>query len=343
MWTSAPVRRHRLAAGALLGPPCRWFETMTIIDPRPAVFIIGMEDGYRSSELERQLALQGLGWTHVDGVDLRRMPLSADNYVDQEAARILLRRDMSPGEIGCALAHRNVYKRILASDCEYAIVLEDDAVLVDRIDLSLVVDVLRSALPRMLQLRTNPSTSIVIPGQQLVAASGARAFRVGVPPTSTVGYAINRPAAMALIDNDRRVSNVADWPIRATMAIAFFAPASPPVTFDSSATSVIGSRATPLSKWGVRASRLSRLGRTVLHTTWFKHRELYGSYRTYFMHEFVRIPVYVWARHFGHSVNARSSEAPTAARRPLSAVLSRMNSAPAPAPNHGGRSDDDPM
>ena len=36
---------------------------------------------------------------------------------------------MSPTEIGCAWSHRNVYKRLINSEEEYALVLEDDAIL----------------------------------------------------------------------------------------------------------------------------------------------------------------------------------------------------------------------
>ena len=35
-------------------------------------------------------------------------------------------REPLPGEIGCTLSHRECYRRLLWSDCKYALILEDD-------------------------------------------------------------------------------------------------------------------------------------------------------------------------------------------------------------------------
>lgn len=40
-------------------------------------------------------------------------------------------RSLLPGEIGCTLSHRECYRRLLESDCELALVLEDDAQFAD--------------------------------------------------------------------------------------------------------------------------------------------------------------------------------------------------------------------
>ncbi|MDP2226984.1 MAG: glycosyltransferase family 25 protein [Moraxellaceae bacterium] len=83
----------------------------------------------RRQGMTAQLFAMGLLHEFVDGV--RGSELSTDDRSGKvgstEAMRHNIGRDMTAGEIGCALSHQNVYDKILAEGHDYACVLEDDA------------------------------------------------------------------------------------------------------------------------------------------------------------------------------------------------------------------------
>lgn len=84
----------------------------------------------RRAGMAAQLTALGLEFEFVDAV--RGSALSAKDRADVLAPAEKIRaniggRDMTDGEIGCALSHQSVYDRILASPQERAFVLEDDA------------------------------------------------------------------------------------------------------------------------------------------------------------------------------------------------------------------------
>ncbi|WP_170228278.1 glycosyltransferase family 25 protein [Denitratisoma oestradiolicum] len=84
----------------------------------------------RRQLMEAQLALPGLPACRivpaVDGRALDAVTLA--RIYDAEAAR-RWERELTPGEIGCALSHLAVYERVVAENLPWALVLEDDALI----------------------------------------------------------------------------------------------------------------------------------------------------------------------------------------------------------------------
>jgi len=92
------------------------------------IFVISLKDAAdRRAFVSGQLEALGLEYEFVDAV------WGKDHYTDpayydrQKALRIEL-RDMTPGEVGCALSHQKVYDMIAERGLPYALVMEDDAV-----------------------------------------------------------------------------------------------------------------------------------------------------------------------------------------------------------------------
>ncbi|MGL4601027.1 MAG: glycosyltransferase family 25 protein [Plesiomonas sp.] len=87
-----------------------------------------------SSEINRRQSIKNkldflmLNFEFVDAVDFR-FEKSADVINEISEYEFNSPRDMTSAEIGCALSHRNVYKKIIADNIDYGVVLEDDAVL----------------------------------------------------------------------------------------------------------------------------------------------------------------------------------------------------------------------
>ena len=84
--------------------------------------------------MEAQLARLGLEAEFVEAVDgLELSDATIKANCNDQGFDYTDKRRLSPTEMGCAWSHRNVYKRLINSEEEYALVLEDDAVLTPEI------------------------------------------------------------------------------------------------------------------------------------------------------------------------------------------------------------------
>jgi len=80
----------------------------------------------RRERITAQLQQLGLPWTRLPAVDARQLTDAQRAALDTVAYR--RKHGMAPldGELGCYLSHVEAMRRLLASDCEFALVLEDD-------------------------------------------------------------------------------------------------------------------------------------------------------------------------------------------------------------------------
>lgn len=105
-----------------------WDELQRAFD---RIFVVTLE---RATERQARVRerLAGLHFEFHLGVDKRALDaerLRAEGY-DEAAARRVSRRSrpMTPGEIGCALSHRQLYRAALEHGWERVLVFEDDVV-----------------------------------------------------------------------------------------------------------------------------------------------------------------------------------------------------------------------
>ena len=78
-------------------------------------------------------SLGGFDWVEslvIDGVDAKHLLKIPDIY-DFKAFEYLNKRTILVGELGCALAHLNAYKKIVENSWDWALVLEDNARIFD--------------------------------------------------------------------------------------------------------------------------------------------------------------------------------------------------------------------
>lgn len=95
------------------------------------IFVINLaRHSHRRAFMEMQLDGIGLGFEFFDAIDGRLLGADelARNY-DSGLAHATIERDLTPGEIGCALSHLGVYQRMVADGLPFALVLEDDALI----------------------------------------------------------------------------------------------------------------------------------------------------------------------------------------------------------------------
>jgi glycosyl transferase family 25 len=96
-------------------------------------FIISLpKDTHRRAHLERQLRKTDIPFSVIEAVNGAALPAGelAVAYDRRKAVR-LFNRELSKGEIGCALSHLAVYRKMVAEDIPCALILEDDASILD--------------------------------------------------------------------------------------------------------------------------------------------------------------------------------------------------------------------
>ena len=289
------------------------------------VFVIGLPDAFRGAPLEAELGRAGIPSLRCDGVCIEAESMDRLEEFDAESAMLLLRRRMSASELGCALAHQRVYARVIAEGLKSAIVFEDDARLLRALDLPALADLLAVEHPRIIALHAPPGFAVVDASRSHTGGATELAFTAIVPPTTTTAYALNRSAAEILACRGRPISHVADWPIAAETHCEFLVLGEPVAVPDDTAGSQVER---PTAHVGRGRHAVSWL-RRVLHVDWVRHRHVYGDYRTFLMHEFIRHPVYAWAQRRSRS---RAHHAPLAASSMLTwplHVLRAPHAAPA--------------
>ena len=174
----------------------------------------------RRKSMETQLASLGLEAEFVEGVDgleLSEATIKA-NYKQMYGG-------LSPTEIGCAWSHRNVYKRLIDSEEEYALVLEDDAVLPPEIVpfLELIPEIVSDwELISLFWTHRSHGRSYIFRNRyplnlynqhKLELGSQARKYRLGellVPVYGALAYMVSRQGANLLMRHNTPIVTTSD-------------------------------------------------------------------------------------------------------------------------------------
>jgi glycosyl transferase family 25 len=93
------------------------------------VFVISLSRSIeRRDRIKKIMADQGISLSFVDAVDGRELNNCRINEIRDRSNyfKNQRKRNLSRGEIGCALSHLKIYKHIIDNDIEYALIFEDD-------------------------------------------------------------------------------------------------------------------------------------------------------------------------------------------------------------------------
>ena len=169
------------------------------------ISLVGAES--RRQSMRRQLDALGVDYEIVDAVEGRSLSAADLERVCDFRKMRRLGRVLSPGEIGCALSHLAIYRRIVAERLEAACVLEDDVVLSS--------DYPELANRAAAFMRGRPGVHLLGEG---ISRPYGYAGRLGGIYRSTVlkraygtfSYVVTREAAMALMGALSPVCRVAD-------------------------------------------------------------------------------------------------------------------------------------
>lgn len=152
----------------------------------------------------RQLAAQGLAFERFPAVDGRALT-PEERTRSYSPVRALLDRGfgLRAGEIGCALSHIGIYRRMVDEGLAFVCILEDDATLGPGF----------AAALREVEQTFDPTRGQVIMlsnGKYLPDSSEKTEFRRLETAMFTDAYVITRPAAAAILRENFPVFRVAD-------------------------------------------------------------------------------------------------------------------------------------
>lgn len=175
---------------------------------RLGIFVIGVRSALRSLTLGPFLDRSDWPATYLEPVDLRGSDYAG--WVDEEALRLFFGRPLAAGEVGCGLAHRQVYQLADAQSLDWALVCEDDA--------EMTQDIQREIVLITQQLPINTPTIVSLFAED--ADAGRSRLRIGelelvclrFPPTHTVAYLMNARALRIAAESPLKVMSTADWP-----------------------------------------------------------------------------------------------------------------------------------
>ncbi|WP_102408555.1 glycosyltransferase family 25 protein [Parabacteroides bouchesdurhonensis] len=167
----------------------------------------------------------------VEAVDGRELPgeeiprlFDTEHFMDRYHGRIPLM-----GEIGCTLSHRKCYRKLLESDEEYALILEDDATFLYPEKMASYYEACRKLISGKADVILSSSRCLLYTYRRQ-RVNGFDFYPVHTA-FATHAYIINRKAAMKILQKDELPSMVADdWYAIRRMGITIYTP-SPELFF----------------------------------------------------------------------------------------------------------------
>ena len=111
-------------------------------------------------------------------------------------------REPLPGEIGCTLSHRECYRRLLWSDCEYALILEDDVFFQPPEDVHLIFENIDKVMISNKNCIITLASHLHYFTKDLFKI-GNYSFHRFISANGTCAYLINRHAAKKLFSTNK--------------------------------------------------------------------------------------------------------------------------------------------
>lgn len=177
------------------------------------IFIVNLKNSVeRRQKMEEQLHALGLSAEFIEAVDGRFMSDDERKRVTADVNYAFL-----PGEIGCALSHQKIYKRIVDEGIAQALILEDD-VLIENILPELLMGIkLSNSTPEIILL------SRVNKFRKKAVRSLTTIYKIHKTEQATTAHAyiINNKAASSFLNNLYPVWMTADkWSLFEDLSMA---------------------------------------------------------------------------------------------------------------------------
>jgi hypothetical protein len=185
-----------------------------------SAYVLGIKSNFRGVALIEQLELYGIFPNIVWGPQVEVDRIRIAQHTNQEFANFAIGRDIKPEEIACCLGHIEMYENFHATESEWGLFLEDDAIpLLDPI--SLIKRLPTSDEPLQIFLHDGPGTNLRFrQDKELKKLDLTRRLD---PQYGAYGYLLNRSAVSKILNSPiREFINTPDWPYFWPRQIKYF-------------------------------------------------------------------------------------------------------------------------
>ncbi|MFT4927049.1 MAG: glycosyl transferase family 25 [Phenylobacterium sp.] len=165
------------------------------------VYVVNLDDSpQRMETMNQQLVAFNVAYERISavkGVDLSPEQIQQEYAPDLNKSHF--RADLSLGEIGCYMSHRNIWRKMVAENVEFAVVLEDDMVIEDNFP-ALFADIEQLKQYDLIKLADNRDHP---PEQTKQISDNFELVSFKKIPNCTTGYTINLSGAKKLLSRDK--------------------------------------------------------------------------------------------------------------------------------------------
>jgi GR25 family glycosyltransferase involved in LPS biosynthesis len=164
----------------------------------------------RQENIKSQLNALDLSFEFFTGIDGRKLSNNELlEYYDSNKANKYSGRDLTRGEIGCALSHKYIYKKMIADNIQRAIVLEDD-ITIDQ-EFPLVVSRLEHLAINNYIIKMDTAEKQTVPWHRTSLGDGYFIEHPLSSISATLGYYIDIEAAKTMLKIIDKIFLVADY------------------------------------------------------------------------------------------------------------------------------------
>lgn len=176
------------------------------------VFVINLARRHERMEFMRsQLSRLGVDFERVEAIDGAALPASEiERSVNRFRWHCAQGYRARNGEIGCALSHQSVYRRMIDGNIPVACIVEDDVTLDSRF-----LEIADEVAGFLSSAGNSPAVVLLSESFGAAKCPSPGAFRISpvARENSTCGYALNISAAKRLLEiNSPLKSTIDDWP-----------------------------------------------------------------------------------------------------------------------------------
>lgn len=173
-----------------------------------STYIINLDKDFKRREyvLELLQPYEFLSLNLIKAVEGKKLPESELNSkFDEALAYKRYGRDLNKGEIGCTLSHFECYKALLASENQYALIVEDDITILKSLDnLKLLIDYISVEEPVIIFLSGDFWYT------REIKLSEDYCLSYVIDAVGSYAYLINKSAAELIMTKNIKASSAAD-------------------------------------------------------------------------------------------------------------------------------------
>jgi GR25 family glycosyltransferase involved in LPS biosynthesis len=185
-------------------------------------YILGLPAQFRGGSLEDQLQKYEIDFSRIAAIDPSQLKMLGIKWVSVSPFLSII-PPLTPGEICCSFGHKMIYSEILEGSYDWALILEDDAILranpklvnIAELDSSIPTIVQLSPDPTKLEISSSDTLESFVPDPQIV--------QLGSPQLESCAYFINKEAARRVLDSvpPSLITSRADWPLETSNRVRF--------------------------------------------------------------------------------------------------------------------------